>query len=180
MSLQSSDLAVILRRYPFPAACLIVTLLCGGGSWYLWGQNAELTLVNQDRAKEGEAMLATLVGGSTQRQELATAREITHRIETNLLSDALAENYWYFYKIEEQTKVKMPDMHQLNTPPTDGSAGFRRVPYVIKVTGGFEQVAAFLLAIEVGPRLAKITSFNFSRNGQVITLDMNLDFLGKK
>lgn len=180
MSLQASDLSVVMRRYPYCAVCALIALLCGGGSWFLWGQNAELALVYQDRSKEGEAMLATLVGGSTQRAELAAVRDTSHRIESNLAGDALADNLWYFYKIEEQTKVRMPALHQLQFPPGGNDAMFRRVPYHIQIQGTYDQVAAFLLALETAPRLAKITSFTFGRSGQVINLELNLEVLGKK
>ena len=58
----------LIRRYPYCAACTVVTLLLGGIAWFLIGQNEDLEAVRMDRAKEGEAMLTLLVGGSTQRQ----------------------------------------------------------------------------------------------------------------
>jgi Tfp pilus assembly protein PilO len=180
MSAQLTGAVALFRRYPYCAICLFVAVVCGVASWFLWDSVQEQQVVLENRAKEGNAMLDTLVGGSTQRAELAAAREAARRIDDNLVGEALAENYWYFYKIQEQAKVTMPDLHELNSPLTGNSPLFRRVPYTVRANGTFDQVAAFLLAIESGPRLAKITAFGFARSSGGITLDLNLEMLGKK
>ena len=183
MNPRFEPLLLLLRRYPFCAACIAVTLLSAGTAWYLSGQNTDLEAVRVERAKEGEAMLALLVGGSTQRQELAAAKEAARRIEENLVIDSnLAENAFYFYKFEEQTKARLPELHPLSSPASDSSALYRRVPYTLRVVGTYEQVSAFLFAIETGPRLANITAFSFSRRESEggVSLDLSLELLGKK
>ena len=177
-------LIALIRRWPYCAACLVVTIGLLAGAWFLRDKIAELDLVYKERAREGEAMLLLLVGGSTQREELEVVREITRRIDDNLVIEAnLAPNLWYFYKIEEQTKARLPDLHQHNSPTIDKSPLYRRVPYTLRVIGAYEHVAAFLLALETGPRLVKINSFNYSRAdaaGSMISLDLSVDLLGKK
>lgn len=174
----------LVRRYPYCAVCSLVIFALSGVAWYLSGQNEELEVVRQDRTKEGEAMFGLLVGGSTQREELAAVRDAARRIEENLVIESnLAENAFYFYKFEEQTKARLPELHPLSSPATDASPLYRRVPYTLRVAGTYEQVSAFLFAIESGPRLANITAFGFSRReagGTGIVLDLSLELLGKK
>ena len=176
--------AGFFRRYAYAAACVGLALLLSAGAWWLQREIADLRLVHADRAKQGEAMLSTLVGGSTTRQELSDIREATRRIDENLVVESnLAENLWYFYKLEEQTRVKLPELNQMGSPSTDKSPLYRRVPYNLKVTGSFEQVAAFLQALETGPRLVKIRSFTFGREGAgglELGLDLSIDVLGKR
>ena len=186
MNPQLASFITLLRRYPLSAICAILTVVLGFAVWTpsfgLLDQNRELEREREARNKEWEAMLSLLVGGSTQRQELAAAREATRRIEDNLLVEAnLAENLWYFYKLEEQTKARLPELHQLSSPPTDTSPLFKRIPYTLRVNGTYEQVAGFLQALETGPRLVKITSFNFARSGAAgFALDLSVELLGKK
>lgn len=174
----------LLRRYPYAAGCIVATLALLGGAWFLRDKIAALQVDSAERTKQGEAMLSTLVGGSITRQELAHVREATRRIEDNLVIEAnLAENLWYFYKLEEQTKVRLPELHQLSSPIADKSPLYRRIPYNLRVTGTFDQVAAFLLALETGPRLVKITNFSFSRTdatGAGLALELSIELLGKK
>jgi Tfp pilus assembly protein PilO len=184
MSLSLADLVALLKRWPYCVICIALTVASGVGWWMLRDRIAELQVVHAGRTKEGEAMLALLVGGSTQRTELEAVREAARRIEENLVVEAnLAENLWYFYKLEEQTKARLPELHQLSSPTTDKSPLYRRVPYGLRIAGTYDQVAGFLLALETGPRLVKITSFNYARSdpvGSAIALDLNVELLGKK
>ncbi len=177
-------LVEIIRRYPYGTACLVLSIALGVAAWWLGGQIDDLRIVHQERSREGEAMLATLVGGTVQRQELANVREYVRRIEDNLLIETnLAENTWYFFKLEEQTRARLPELHQLSSPPSERQPLFKRIPYTLRVTGTHEQVTSFLLALETGPRLVKITSFSFSRrdaSGDNLALDLSLELLGKK
>lgn len=180
MSESAQNFFTLIRRYPFATACILVTLLCGGGITYLRGEVKRQEAAHQTTAADGERMLSLLVGGSTQRQELAHLIEATHRIDENLITETnLAENNWYFYKFEEQTKVRLTELHQLNSPITDKSPLFRRVPYTLRLAGSFEQINAFLSAVESGPRLVKVTSFSFTRGASIVA-DISLEVLGKK
>lgn len=172
------------RRWPYCVACTVLAVLLGAGAWYLREGNRNLEDAYRVVAEEGEAMLSKLVGASTLRQELDEVRVITRRIDENLVVESnLAENLWYFYKLEEQTKAKLPELHQVSSPTTDKSPLFRRVPYGLRVVGTYEQVAALLLALETGPRIVKIVSFNLARTdptGPTVALDLSIELLGKK
>lgn len=174
----------VVRRYPHSAICLLLTIALGIGAFFIRGQIGDLEVTQRERAKEGEAMLALLVVGSTQRQELAAVHEVARRMDDNLVvEDALAENLWYFYKLEEQTKTRLPELHQLSSPAGDTSALYKRIPYTLRATGNFDQVASFLLALETGPRLVNIVSFNCARTGAGgggLALDLGIEVLGKK
>lgn len=173
-----------LRRRPYAIACVICALLSAAGAWYLRAEIDELQSAYDQRATEGRAMLAMLVSGSTLRQELAFARTTVRRIEENLVVPSnLADNLWYFYKLEEQTKARLPELHQLSSVGPDKSRLFRSVPYSLRITGGYDEVAAYLQALETGPRLLRVTSFNCSRSTVAsgsLSLDLTLEVLGKK
>jgi hypothetical protein len=184
MNPQLAAFLALLRRYPFAATAIFLLLASGVGCYFLSVDIDAQEAARIDRAKEGEAMLDLLVSGSTQRAELEAAREAARRIEENLIVESdLAGNQWYFYKIEEQTKTRLMELHPQSSPTTDGATLYKRVPYSLRVSGTYEQVAAYLLALETGPRLANITSFGYSRrdrDGPGVVLELSLELLGKK
>jgi len=200
MNPQLEQFVVLMRRFPYCVACVVLTLALAGGAWWLWDDIDELETAHEATAKEGEGMLTLLVGGSTQRSELAAVRDIAHRIDDNLLVEtSLVENNEYFYKFEARTGTHLVELHQMNSPITDTSALYRRIPYTLRVTGAYEQVATFLLDLETGPRLVNITGFSFSRQAASsntrggsgrdapaetgasnVSLDLSLEMLGKK
>lgn len=179
-----AEFVPLVRRWPYCTVCVVLMLAGVGGAWFLRMKIASLQEVHAQRGKEHEEMLTLLVGGSTQKQELEAVRQATRRIEENLVvENNLAENLWYFYKLEEQTKCRLPELHQLSSPTSDKSPLFKRIPYSLRVSGLYEQVADFLRALETGPRLVKITGFTFARTeaaGGGISLDLSIDMLGKK
>jgi len=183
MNPQLANFVALVRRYPFAVTCTVLVIGLAVTSWFLWQQIDERELTLEDRAKVGEANLELLIGGSTQREELAAVRKANRLIEDNLVIEAnLADNKWYFYKIEEQTKAHLLDINQYPAPAGD-SPLYRRMPFSARITGTYEQVASFVLSIETGPRLSNITAFTFSRRDKDpdrLALDLNLELLGKK
>ncbi len=174
----------VVRRHPLSALCGIVFVICGITSWFIYSDIGSLELEHKQLSQDGDLMIATLITGPSVRTEIETTREITRRLDDNLVvEDNLAENLWYFYKIEQQSKAHLTELHQLNPLVPDSKSLYKRVPYSLTVTGTYAQTGAFLYAIETGPRLANITSVNFRRvdpGGPALTLEINLELLGKK
>ena len=175
----------LARRWPYCAACAILTVVFGLGVLFLlYSELPNKRASAHVSAEDREAAVTKRNVGPRLKQELAEVQAITRQIEANLVVETnLAENLWYFYNLEEQTKVRLPELHPVNSPATDKSTYYRRVPYGLRVLGSYDQVAAFLLALETGPRLVKITTFNFARadpGGQTVVLELNVELLGKR
>jgi Tfp pilus assembly protein PilO len=174
----------VVRRHPLSLLCGIVVLVCGICSWLVYGDIKGLELERNQLAQDGDLMVATLITGPSIRTELEAIREVTRRLDDNLVvEDNLAENLWYFYKIEQLSKAHLTELHQLNPLIPDPRSLYKRIPYSLTVTGTYEQTGAFLYAIETGPRLANITSVNFKRSdpgSPMLNLQVNLELLGKK
>jgi len=174
----------LLRRHTFCAICTGVSLGLAVAIGLLSQWLARLDIEYRERAQAGEAMLSTLVMGPEMRRELAYVREAVHRTEENLVVESnLAENVWYFYKIEEQTKARLSDLRQLSSTLVDSHSPYRLIPYRLRLTGTYEQVAGFLGSLESGPRLAVINAFSFRRReagGPAVVLELDVELLGKR
>jgi hypothetical protein len=172
------------RRHPLSALCGLICVICALICWYVRGNMKWLELEHKQVIQYGDLDLASMISGPSVRQERLAALEVTRRIEDNLvIEDNLAENLWYFYKVEQQTKAHIAELRPVNSMVSDSRSFYRRVPFAVKVTGTFEQAGAFLYAIETGPRLSNITSLSLRRSEpgslQVI-LEFNVELLGKK
>ena len=174
----------VARRHPLSALCAAVCVLCGLICWYIAGNMKWLDLEHKQLMQDADLAQASLISGPSVKQERLAALAITRQIEENLVvEDNLAENLQYFYRIEERTKAHVIELRPLNSLVTDSRALYRRVPFSIRVSGSYDQVAAFLYAIESGPRLACITSLSLRRrdaSGLTLVLDMNVELLGRK
>ncbi len=174
----------VMRRHPLSVLCASVCVACALLSWLIFGNLKWLELEHKQLGQDADLAVSTLISGPSVRQELAASRDITRRIEDNLvMSDNLAENLWYFYKIEQQSKAHLVDLHPLNAISSDSKALYKRIPFSLRVSGSYEQVGAFLYLTETGPRLSDITYVSLKRRepgSQAIILDMNVELLGKK
>ena len=174
----------IARRHPLSALCAGICLACALTCWYIYGNMKWLDLEHRQVNQDTELALASLISGPSVRQELAASREVTRRIEDNLvIEDNLAENLWYFYKIEQQSKAHLVELRPVSSMASDSKAYYKRVPFTIRLTGTYEQTGAFLYAIETGPRLANITTLTYRRvepDSLTVMLDFDVELLGKK
>ena len=171
-------------RYPFCAICLILSILLAGVSQWLRLDLRDLEALQQKRAREGDTMLKSIARGSQLRTELAAARTATQRITENLVVEKnIPENFWYFYKIERDTQVKLIELQQRPTSlqDTDTAVTYKRVPYSLRLTGSYRSVIAYLQRLENGSHFGRITSFLLQRQDPKtsdVTLQINLELLG--
>lgn len=178
------QLLILGQQFPFCMGCCILCAVLILISGVLAVQNRSLAKLQQKRQAEGEAVLATLVSAAELKQELAFIRETTRRIEENIGTE---DNYTayvnYFYKMQEPGTRIIESFQPLTAPAPDNDFSYTRVPFTFRVSGTYAQLAAFIHAIESGPRLANITYFSFKRRASSpsqIVLDLNLDLIGKR
>ena len=178
------QLGQLALRYPFCAACLILSVLFAGASQWIRIDFRDLEALQQKRAREGDVMLKAIARGSQLRTELTAARAATQRITENLVVEKnIPENFWYFYKIEQDTHAKLVELQQRPAPVPDSGAPapYKRVPYFLKLSGPFRAVVAFLQRLETGSHFGRINSFQLQRQdpkSSDVSLQLNLDLLG--
>jgi hypothetical protein len=173
-----------LRRHPLSVFCGSICIVCVIACGFINSNMKWLEIEHKQVLQDGDMDFATMISGPSVRQERLAALEVTHRIEDNLVvEDNLAENLWYFYKIEQQTKAHIAELRPLNSLISDTKAYYRRVPFSVRITGTYEQTGAFLYAIETGPRLSNITSLSYRRadpRSLQVILEFNVELLGKR
>jgi Tfp pilus assembly protein PilO len=176
----------VVRRHPLSALCGAVCVVCLLCCWYIYSNMKWLELEHKQVMQDADLATASMISGPSVKQERLAALECTRRIEDNLVvEDNLAENLWYFYKIEQQTKVRILELRPENPIISDSRSLYKRIPFSIRATGTYAQTAAFLYALETGPRLTYIPTLMYRRveletANPMVTLEMNVQMLGKK
>jgi len=177
--------ATFLRRNLFAVVCSVTMVVLLGAGWWLWHDLKHQEDNLQARTLQGEAELETIAMSPLLREALAQTRATVDRVNRNLAVESnLADNLWYFYKLEEQTKARIRGLNQLATsgPGEDTRAEYKPIPYTMEVSGTFAQVMDFLQNLESGPRLVKVRGFTFRRGEtgtDTVVLHLDLTVLGK-
>jgi Tfp pilus assembly protein PilO len=171
-------------RFPFCTACIVLSVaLAGTGVWLQVDLN-DLTSLQQEHAKEGDRMLIALARGSQLRAELAVTRAAVQRINENLVVEKnVPENFWYFYKIEQDSQAKLSELqqHPAVVPDSGTPTTYKRVPYSLRLTGSFRSVISYLQRLETGPRFGRIRAFTIQRvdpQASDVSLQLDLELLG--
>ena len=179
-----AQLGQLAQRYPFCTACIVLSLLLAGASQWLRLDTGELETRQHDRAAEGDRMLKIIARGSQLRAELATVHAASQRITENLVVEKnIPENFWYFYKIEQDTQVKLTELLQRPALLQDAGAPttYKRVPFSLKLAGPFRAVIAYLQRVESGPRFGRIDGFQLQRQDPTtdkLVLQLDVELLG--
>lgn len=176
-------LAQLAPRYPLCAACIVLSVLLADAGIWLYFDLRDLGTRQRSSAAEGEKMLHFIRNGPQLRADLAAARTATQRITEHLIVERnVPENYGYFLKIEQDTKVKLNELQPRPAPLSDTNtpALYKRVPYSLRVGGAFPAIIHFLRSVETGPRLARIKGFQLQRADAAsanLALTLHLDLL---
>jgi len=180
----SSQLFGVVRRNIFCSVCTAVSLLLLAGLWVLRMDAHSQEILYRERSQEGAAMDSTLVTGPLIKTELARAQEIVQRIESNLaIEKNLADNLWYFYRIDSESKEILTSLRALNADPSGDDYEYKLIPFSLQLTGTYQQLGAYMLHLETGPRLVQIRSFSFRRpnpGSPGLTLLLDARVLAKK
>ncbi len=177
--------ATFLRRNLFAVVCSLSIVVLLGIGWWLWHDLHNQEEILQARTLQGEVEIETIATSPLLREALAQTRITVERINRNLAIETnLADNLWYFYKLEEQTKARIRGLNQLATsgPGQNDRAEYKPIPYTMEISGTFAQVMDFLQSLESGPRLVKVRGFTFRRGepgGDGVVLQLELTVLGK-
>ena len=172
-----------LDKHRFNGACAAISVLALGIAAYFFKDSSAVTQEYDALSQEGGSMLETRRKGPTLRQELDFARAAVQRIEDNLFDEGdLPGNDEYFRGIASQARVVLDNLQQLSTPVAATPANYKAVPFRVLVTGTYNQVYAFLLGVETGPRLANISAFSMRRSPAtegLVTLEVSVELLGR-
>ncbi|MDB6126888.1 MAG: hypothetical protein JWM35_784 [Verrucomicrobia bacterium] len=169
----------IMRRNLFRAVCTIVSLVLIVLIWVLRLDVHTWEVQNREHTQENQAMLSTLVSGPLVKQELARAQEIVQRIDGNLVVESkLEENFSYFYRLKRETGAEIIFLKQ-NPAESPSDGDYKVIPFTLQLAGTYEQLAAFVLSIETGPKLAQVKLFSFHRreggsNNLALSIDVKL------
>ena len=156
----------LAQHYPLCAACLALALLLIGGSVPLQFNLRRLEAKHHRRATLGENMLRFVARGAQLRTELAVARAATRRIDDHLIDEKnVPENYGFFLKLVQDTKVTLIDLKPRAAPLSDTGVppSYKRVPFSLKISGSLPAIITCLRELETGPRLARINAFQAQR-----------------
>jgi hypothetical protein len=175
MSLETKDVIEACRKRPLFVACGAVALAALLLFYFRSGAPTEL----QGKLDESEKRLKKLGNNVTYSAQLdaqlSELKAVNETIESGALRPLeLARNQQVFFRLEQDTGVKILEIRQEKTPavtkPQPAAKGpaapvsiFVPVVYILSVQGDYAQLMTFLKRVEKGVTLARISSASFQQ-----------------
>jgi Tfp pilus assembly protein PilO len=173
----------LMRDYAFVTICTVVLFGAAIAGYVVRRGLAELEADHEVVRSEDDAQQKLIAGAASLRADRETIAAAAQEMSGDLLiEENLADNLGYFYKIEDQSRARISDLHQLTSPLGAANSTSKAVPFTVNVTGSFAQVFSFLYQLEHGSRLMRITAFTFDRKvqtGDNVVLELNLEMLAR-
>lgn len=190
----AADITAFLKKQPVGAACVVLSLVCGGLLYFRADAIVAAQTDYEAKAAEATKMSNNVKASPGLEEQVAEIQQLGSELNGRLVKvEQLAVNLQYFYKLEADHGVKLLDVRQ-NAParPVRGAAKstsiYTPVPFTVAAQGNYAQLVKFLGELQNGRHLCRITNASFSRSGgataststeQEMTLSLSLELLGQ-
>ncbi len=184
----TADFTALLKKHPLSTACVAIALV-SGAVLYLRADAIPASQAEFDeRSNVAARMIDNVKNAPNLAEQTAEIQEHVKQLETRLMrASQLAVNLQYFYKLENDTGVKLVDARQDTPRPTKSQ--YLPIPFSVTVQGSNDQVMKFLAQLQHGRHFCRIKSSVINSIGArgegaatsgppEITLSLNLDLLG--
>ena len=170
-----------VRRARFLTFCIVVFVGLNTANYFLWQRQRDIAFKHEEVRRSGESMFSALASHSTVVGQLLMVDDALKQIDQNLVVEAdLAENLGYFYQLETLSRVRLTQLNQLSSQPSEDNP-YKAIPFSLRVSGSYPQLIGFMRELESGPRVARIKTFDFSRTAAksaAINLGLTVELLG--
>lgn len=190
MARQFTQFLEAVRNNLLVTISMVCLLVFGAAGFYLHGFQDELTSDLREAEKQGTNIIAAIAGQARLSAAIQSATGAVAHLDANVaVENDLAANLAYFYQFETGTGVRLVSVNQLSSPPLVAGNRYSALPFTLQLTGSYPQVLNYLRALEHGPRVSRIRSFNLSREGatldaqpgkpipEILSIDLTIELL---
>ena len=143
-------------------------------------QQDELDKITAD----AELCRANITNGAQLQQQVDFLLQANAAIaKRSFRAESMALNLQYFYKLESEIGIKYLDLRPGAKPVLANTKNANRpgsmaLGYTVSAQGNFPQIIDFLRKLEQGAYFCRINSASFIGTDSIVTLTLDLDFLG--
>jgi Tfp pilus assembly protein PilO len=162
-----ADLLALLKKHPTTSVCLLLSVLCGLAYYFRGDAVEQLGGELAAKTKEAQTMSANIRNSAGLAQQAAEIQEASKQLDARLMKvGQIAINQQFFYRLENDTGVRLVDVRQNPVPPARPGAGKRNfvgVPFSISIQGNFKQVTDFIQRLEHSPHLCRFLNVSMNK-----------------
>lgn len=164
-----AHILALIKKQPIAFACGVVCLLCAVAFYFRMDAIDEARASFDARDKESKAVAQNARHATGLAEQVAEMQAAGKQVESRLVrASELANNLQLFYRLENETGVKLVDVHQnplTAAKPGTPKALFVPVSFSLTLQGTYTQAWSFLRRLETGPHFARFDRLSLSKVG---------------
>lgn len=181
----TEELSGVLRKNPIVVCCAFLSLALAAGIYVRSGEvpGAEAELAQ--KTKEADRYSANIKNGAQLKEHYDALAAAGKEIEARLVrASQLGVNNQFFFKLENETGVKLIDFRQNGIPAVKGGKSiYSPVGFSVSVQGEMVSLLRFLRQLESGLHYSRILSATCMPSGKEprrggLTLTLTIELLG--
>lgn len=171
-------------KNPIGIGCGVLALLLAGGSYWRSDEVPDSEEELTKKSAEAERYAANLKNAAQLKEQYDALVAANKSIDARVIrAGQLGKNLQYFYKLENETGVKLTADPRQGVPATkkDAKAAYIAVPYQLSVQGDLTQLLSFLRRLENGTHFCRVLNITLTGGGDrsaPLALMVNLELLG--
>jgi hypothetical protein len=182
----NEELIAFLRKNVISVACFALSAVLFGVKFYLSDEIPDAEKSLAEITQKGELLSANIEDSSQLKEQYSELVASNSEIADRLIHvGQLAENLEYFYRLESDTGVKIPDPHQIPGVPPGKNAiktNFVPVGFNLAAQGDYAHLIDLLRRLESGDHYCRILTCNIKPTteirGGLLQMTIALDLLG--
>ena len=188
MSISNEQVVTFIKKNPIGVGCGVLSLLMAATIYFRSGNLPAAQDVLDQKSNEADRHAINVRYAAQLKEQLDALNTADHAIEARLVRAAqLATNTQYFYRLENDTGVKLLNISQTTTTAQAAKAGkssFVPIAFSLTAQGSYLQLLDLLHRLENGVHYCRILSANTVKVGtgdtDLLTLTLNLELLGQR
>lgn len=164
-----ADILALIKKQPIAFSCGIVCLLCAVAFYFRMDAIDQARAAFEAKDKESKAVSQNARHTTGLAEQVAEMQAAGKQVESRLVhASELANNLQLFYRLENETGVKLVDARQ--NPLAALKPGAPKTLYVpvsfsLTLQGTYAQVWSFLRRLETGPHFARFDRLSLNKVG---------------
>lgn len=164
-----ADILALIKKQPIAFGCGIVCLLCAVAFYFRMDAIDQARAASEAKDKESKAVSQNARHTTGFAEQVAEMQAAGKQVESRLVhASELANNLQLFYRLENETGVKLVDVRQ--NPIAAAKPGAPKTLYVpvsfsLTLQGTYAQVWSFLRRLETGSHFARFDRLSLNKVG---------------
>lgn len=191
MSLQTKDIAPLLKKSPLVTGCGLLVLILLVFSYFRMGSMDELQSVIDEKSRALRVLDQNVKNSAQLEVHINELRSLNALLRKGALREGdLVGNQQFFLRLEDELGIKITDYRSTPSSPAPGAAAggaqagtgsgpFVTLRFSLSASGSYTQLMNFTKGFEAHPTLCSVVNASYSEiEGELKSLNITVDVLG--